>query len=65
MEAISTNRPMQVWNMEYTFEAPESVMCDVIRLKRRIAARSGKGNQPKNIKTAVGAANFKAKIIRF
>ena len=31
-------------------------MCDVmkIRLKRRIATRNGKGNQPLNIKTAVG-----------
>ena len=30
-------------------------MCDVIkiRLKRRYATRSGKGNQPQNIKTAV------------
>ena len=30
-------------------------MCDVIkiRLKRRIATRSGKGTQPLNIKTAV------------
>ena len=30
-------------------------MCDVIkiRLKRRIATRSGKGNQPLNIKTDV------------
>ena len=30
-------------------------MCDVIkiRLKRRIATRSGKGNEPLNIKTAV------------
>ncbi len=36
-------------------DALESVMCDVIkiRLKRRIAARSGEGNQPLNIKTAV------------
>ena len=36
-------------------EAQESVMCDVIkkRLKRRIATRSGNGNQPLNIKTAV------------
>ena len=36
-------------------EVLESVMCDVIkiRLKRRIATRSGKGNQPLNIKTAV------------
>ena len=31
-------------------EALESVMCDVIK---RIATRSGKGNQPLNIKTAV------------
>ncbi len=33
----------------------ESVMCDVIkiRLKRWIETRSGKGNQPLNIKTAV------------
>ncbi len=33
----------------------ESVMYDVIeiRLKRRNATRSGKGNQPLNIKTAV------------
>ena len=36
-------------------EALESVMCDVIkiRLKRRIATRSGKGTQPLNIKIAV------------
>ena len=36
-------------------EALESVMCDVIkvRLKRRIATRSGKGNQPLNIETAI------------
>ena len=36
-------------------EALESVMCDIIkiRLKRRIATRSVKGNQPLNIKTAV------------
>ncbi len=43
-------------SMTITSEALESVMCDVIkiRLKRRIAAtRSGKGNQPLNIKTAV------------
>ncbi len=38
-----------------SMEALESVMCDVIkiRLKRRIATRSGKGKQPLNIKTAV------------
>ena len=44
-------------------------MCDVIkiRLKRRIASRSGKGNQPLNIKTVVerliilklGSPNFR------
>ncbi len=36
-------------------EALESVMCDVmkIRLKRMIATKRGKGNQPLNIKTAV------------
>ena len=36
-------------------EALESVMCDVIRirLKRRIATRSGNGNLPVNIKTAI------------
>ena len=36
-------------------EAFESVMCDVIRirLKRWIATRRGKGNQPLNIKTAL------------
>ncbi len=30
-------------------------MCDVIKisLKRRIATRSGKGNQPLNIKTSI------------
>ena len=36
-------------------EALESVMCDVleIRLKRWIATRSGKGNQPLNIRTVI------------
>ena len=36
-------------------EALESGMCDVIKihLKRMDATRSGKGNQPLNIKTAV------------
>ncbi len=36
-------------------EALKSVLCDVIkiRLKRRIATRSGKGNQPLNNKSAV------------
>ncbi len=36
-------------------EALESVMCDVIKihLKRRIATKSEKGNQPLNIKTAL------------
>ncbi len=37
------------------YEALESVMCDVIkiRLKRSISTRSGKGNQPLIIKTAI------------
>ena len=41
--------------MRFDFEALESVLCDVIkiRLKRRIATRIGKGNQPLNIKTAL------------
>ena len=36
-------------------EALESAMCDVIkiRLKRRNATRSGKGNKPQNIKSVV------------
>ncbi len=36
-------------------EALEIVMCDVIRIRlnRRISTRSGKGNQPLNIKTVV------------
>ncbi len=39
-------------------------MCDAIKidLKRRIATRSGNGNQPPNNKTA---ANYKARIIKF
>ena len=43
-------------------------MCDVIkiRLRRRIASRSGKGNQLLYIKTAVGrVAIFKARIAKF
>ena len=42
-------------------EALESVMFDVIkiRLKRRIATRSEKGNQPLNIKTALGGPILK------
>ncbi len=56
-----------IWNQSYfkildiyekdrsNNEVLESVMCEVvrIRLKRRIATRSGKGNQPLVIKTAV------------
>ncbi len=43
-------------------------MCDVIkiRIKRRIATRSGKGNQPLNIKTAVQLTKqkvYKKKLI--
>ncbi len=45
-------------------EALESDMCDVIniRLKRWIVMRSGKGNQPLNIKRA---ANLKAWVTKF
>ncbi len=46
-----------ILNFHWTdkFEALESFLCDVIkiRLKRRDTTRSGKGNQPLNIKTAV------------
>ena len=41
-------------------------MCDVIKIRPKIATRSGKGNQPLNIKTArewpilkLGLPNFK------
>ena len=53
-------------------EALESVMFDVIkiRLKRRIATKRGKGNQPLDIKTAVeppilelGLPNFTSRCI--
>ncbi len=42
-------------NLYVKYEVLESVICDVINisLKRRIATRSGKGNQPINIKTAI------------
>ena len=42
-------------------------MCDVIsrRLKRRIATRSGKGNQPLNIKTAVEQPMLKLGLKNF
>ena len=42
-------------NFMHLTRALASVICDVIkiRLKRSIATRSGKGNQPINIKTAV------------
>ncbi len=55
-------------------EALESVMCDImkIRIKRRIATRSGKGNQSLNIKTAVelpiiklGLPNFRSSFYLF
>ncbi len=41
--------------LTYVGKALESVMCEVIKIciKRRIAARSSKGNQPLNIKTDV------------
>ncbi len=42
-------------------------MCDVIkiRLKRRTAKRSGKGNQPLNIETAVKRPIFKLGLPNF
>ena len=42
-------------------------MCDVIkiRLKRRIATRSGKGKQPLNIKTAVDLPILKVGLPNF
>ncbi len=42
-------------------------MCDVIkiRVKRRIAIRSGKGNQPLNIKTAVELPILKLGVPNF
>ncbi len=42
-------------------------MCDVmkIRLKRRIATRSGKGNQPLNIKTAIEQLILKLGYLNF
>ena len=42
-------------------------MCDVIKipLKRRIATRSGKGNQPPNIKTAVEGLILKLGLPNF
>ncbi len=48
-------------------EALESVMCDdiKIRLKRRIATRSGKGNQPLNMKTAVERPILKLGLPKF
>ncbi len=48
-------------------ESLESGMCDVIkiRLKRRDATRSGKGNQPLNIKTAVEQPLLKQRLPNF
>ncbi len=48
-------------------EALENVMCDIIkiRLKRRIATRSGKGNQLLNIKTAVKRPILKLRLPNF
>ena len=48
-------------------EAPESVMSAVIniRLKRRIATRCGKGNQPLKIKTAVDQPILKLGLPNF
>ena len=48
-------------------KALESGMCDVIkiRLKRRIATRNGKGNQPLNIKTDVERQILKLELTNF
>ena len=48
-------------------KALESGMCDVIKIrqKRSYATRSGKGNQPLNIKTAVERSIFKARTTKF
>ena len=50
-----------------SIEALERVMCDVIKIrqKRRIATRSGKGNQPLNIKTAVERPILKLRLPNF
>ena len=52
---------------EYDWEAVESIMCDVIklRLKRRIATSSWKGNQPLNIKTSVERPILKLGLSNF
>ncbi len=49
------------------YEALKIGLFDVIklRIKRRDAPRSGKGNQPLNIKIAVERPNFKARITKF
>ena len=48
-------------------EAQESVTCDFIkiRLKRRIATRSGKETQPLNVKTAVERPILKLRLQKF
>ncbi len=68
--SISVHRPTwgSVWcNLQIVNKALESVMCDVIkiRINRRIATRSGKGNQPLNIKTAVERPIFKLGLPNF
>ncbi len=49
------------------YEDLESVLCDVIKtsLKRRIATRSGRGNLPLNIKTAVEQSVLKLGLPNF
>ena len=51
----------------YIKEALDSVMCDVIKIciKVRIVTRSGKGNQPLNIKTAVEMPILKLRLPNF
>ena len=66
-ENVFSNRSILPKAEQKINEALESVMCDVIkiRLKRRIATRCGKGNQPLNIKTAVEQPIFKLGLPSF
>ncbi len=55
------------FSVQLLYESLESKICDVIkiRLKRRDATRSGKGNQPLNIKTSVGRPILKLGLPNF
>ncbi len=52
---INISPSIKLYDEIISFAALESGMCDIIKvhLKTRKATRSGKGNQPLNIKTAV------------